>query len=162
MNTYYRDVDTRIGRLRLVASDQHWLRLQLPNACAQPADPGWRAAPGLLPAAVEQLHAYLEGRRQDWDPDGFDLPCRWQGTPFQQQVWQALQAIPYGSTLSYGELARRIGRPRAVRAVGAANGANPFPLIAPCHRVIASSGQLHGYGGGLALKRWLLDLEAGR
>lgn len=160
MKTYYRDVDTVIGRLRLVASDTHWLQLQLPNACQQPAPADWLASADLLPRAVAQLQAYLAGQRQTFAVNDFDLPCRWQGTAFQQQVWQALMAIPYGSTLSYGELARRIGRPRAVRAVGAANGANPFPLVAPCHRVIASNGQLHGYGGGLTLKQWLLDLEA--
>ena len=84
-----------------------------------------------------------------------------QGTPFQRMVWSALTTIPYGETVSYGELARRLGRPAATRAVGAANGRNPIPIVIPCHRVIGSDGSLTGFGGGLAIKRRLLDLESG-
>ncbi len=93
---------------------------------------------------------------------GFELPLDLRGTPFQRAVWEALQEIPYGETRSYAEIARRVGQPNAVRAVGAANGANPVALIVPCHRVIASGGKLGGYGGGLALKGKLLAMERSR
>jgi methylated-DNA-[protein]-cysteine S-methyltransferase len=92
----------------------------------------------------------------------FDFPLAPQGTPFQQQVWRALCDIPYGETTSYGELARRIGNPNAVRAVGLANGSNPIAIIIPCHRVIGSNGSLTGYGGGLPIKKALLALERGQ
>lgn len=101
-----------------------------------------------------QLQAYFAGERFV-----FDLPLAPQGTPFQLKVWHTLQAIPYGETISYAELARRIENPRAVRAVGAANGSNPIPIIIPCHRVIGSNGALVGYGGGLHIKKMLLALE---
>ncbi len=105
--------------------------------------------------ALRQLRDYLAGRRVD-----FDLPLAPEGTPFQQEVWRAVAAIPYGETRSYGEIARQIGRADAVRAVGAANGQNPLPIVIPCHRVIGSDGRLTGYGGGLPLKKRLLALES--
>jgi methylated-DNA-[protein]-cysteine S-methyltransferase len=89
----------------------------------------------------------------------FDLPLQPKGTPFQHQVWRELRSIPYGRTISYGELARRLGRPSAQRAVGAANGRNPLPIVIPCHRVIGSDGTLTGYAGGLGIKRRLLEIE---
>jgi methylated-DNA-[protein]-cysteine S-methyltransferase len=101
------------------------------------------------------LRRYLDGDAAAIDA----LPVDPGGTPFQQRVWRALRDIPYGTTISYGELARRIGEPAAVRAVGAANGANPISIVVPCHRVIGSDGGLTGYGGGLPRKRWLLALE---
>lgn len=101
-----------------------------------------------------QLDEYFRGERR-----AFDLPLAPRGTEFQQLVWAALQRIPYGETRSYADIAREIGRPAAVRAVGAANGANPIPIVIPCHRVVASDGGLGGYGGGLARKRWLLAHE---
>lgn len=110
----------------------------------------------LLVEAVRQLHAYFSGALRS-----FDLPLDMQGTDFQKRVWNRLLAIPYGQTRSYAEIAREIGRPAAVRAVGAANGANPIAIVVPCHRVIGSSGRLVGYGGGLPLKRRLLELERG-
>ncbi len=118
--------------------------------------------PGQPPTAncqpiVAQLHEYFEGRRRT-----FDLPLAMRGTEFQLAVWNELQRIPYGDTISYGELARRIGRPSAIRAVGAANGANPIPVIVPCHRVIGANGTLTGYGGGIERKQWLLALEGRR
>ena len=109
---------------------------------------------GLLWVAAVQLAEYFDGRRRT-----FDLPLAWQGTDFQQQVWRALTEIPFGRTLSYAELASVIGRPRASRAVGLANGANPIPIVVPCHRVIGSNGSLTGFGGGLSIKRWLLAHE---
>lgn len=109
-----------------------------------------------LSASLEQLRAYFAGHLQI-----FDLPIKAQGTPFQQRVWAALCEIPYGETISYGELARRIGQPTASRAVGLANGQNPISIIVPCHRVIGANGTLTGYGGGLDRKRWLLAHESG-
>ncbi len=107
-----------------------------------------------LQQAMEQLRRYLARERVQ-----FTCPLDLHGTPFQVTVWQELFRIPYGETSSYAEIASAIGRPRAVRAVGAANGANPVTIIVPCHRVIGSNGTLTGYGGGLPTKRWLLTLE---
>jgi methylated-DNA-[protein]-cysteine S-methyltransferase len=116
-------------------------------------------APAILPAqsasmVIDQLTEYFRGKRRV-----FDLPLAPRGTPFQLAVWNELQRIAFGDTISYSELARRIGKPNAVRAVGAANGANPIPIIIPCHRVIGANGTLTGYGGGLHIKRALLALE---
>ncbi len=110
-----------------------------------------------FPAARAQLDAYFAG-----DLRAFDVPLAVAGTPFQRAVWDALMAIPYGRTLSYGELARRLGRPGAARAVGLANGRNPVSIIVPCHRVIGAGGALTGYGGGVERKRWLLAHERGQ
>ena len=108
----------------------------------------------MLDAAATQLHDYFAGHRRD-----FDLPLSARGTQFQRRVWDELRRIPFGRTLSYGELARRIGNASASRAVGAANGRNPLPIVVPCHRVIGSSGALTGFAGGLPIKRFLLRLE---
>ena len=104
--------------------------------------------------AIRQVIEYLEGKRSD-----FDLRLDLRGTPFQRSVWNALLEIPYGATRSYADVARAVGNPNAVRAVGTANGTNPIPLVVPCHRVIATGGKLGGYGGGLDLKRRLLAME---
>jgi methylated-DNA-[protein]-cysteine S-methyltransferase len=104
---------------------------------------------------TEAVAAYFDGRLDAID----SIPVEACGTPFQRKVWQALRRIPCGSTLSYGKLAERIGRPAAVRAVGLANGANPVAVVVPCHRVIGGDGSLTGYGGGIERKRWLLDHE---
>ena len=106
---------------------------------------------------IAQLEQYFAGKRKT-----FDLELAPRGTPFQLAVWNELLQIEYGDTITYAELARRIGKPNAVRAVGAANGANPIPLIVPCHRVIGSNGTLTGYGGGIERKQWLLALEGRR
>jgi methylated-DNA-[protein]-cysteine S-methyltransferase len=110
--------------------------------------------PAPLAAAVAQLEEYFAGRRRQ-----FDLPLELSGTDFQKSVWRELAQIPYGETVSYGELALMVGRPHAYRAVGQANGANPIPIVLPCHRVVASGGGIGGYGGGLPMKRKLLALE---
>jgi methylated-DNA-[protein]-cysteine S-methyltransferase len=110
----------------------------------------------LLERTREQLDRYFAG-----ELTAFDLPLDPAGTPFQRQVWDQLLRIPIGETISYGELARRVGRPGSARAVGAANGQNPISIVIPCHRVIGSDGKLTGYGGGLPRKAWLLDHEAG-
>ena len=109
---------------------------------------------GLIAEAKQQLREYFDGQRQR-----FTLPVAPAGTPFQQRVWQELQKIPWGTTTTYGEIARRIGQPTAVRAVGSANGRNPVAIVIPCHRVIGSDGNLTGYAGGIATKRRLLQLE---
>jgi len=109
---------------------------------------------GRVKASV-QVREYLSGKRKD-----FDLPLAPLGTDFQKKVWKAMSRIPYGRTKTYGQLARQLKRPAAARAVGAACGANPLPLVVPCHRVLGQNGSLTGFGGGLAWKQWLLDLEA--
>ena len=116
--------------------------------------------PGTHPIAIEavrQLRAYFAGQLRH-----FDLPLDLQGTDFQLRVWRELERIPYGETRSYSQIAAAIGAPQAVRAVGAANGANPIPIVVPCHRVIGAGGKLVGYGGGLPLKKRLLELEGAR
>lgn len=118
-------------------------------------DPSWREEPEPFVEAIAQLRAYFAG-----ELTVFDLKLRPQGTPFQQSVWRALLDIKYGETTSYGAIAKLIGRPEAVRAVGAANGANPIPIVIPCHRVIGASGKLTGFGGGLDVKEKLLRLES--
>jgi len=117
-------------------------------------DPEWRLVEDLPGDAVSQLRSYFAGELRQ-----FDLPLAPEGTTFQLEVWAAIEEIPYGQTLSYAGLARRIGRPRAVRAVGAANSQNPLPIVIPCHRVIGSDGSLTGYGGGVRIKEALLALE---
>ncbi len=117
---------------------------------------GWVRAVEPFAEACGQLGEYFEGERRR-----FELPLRLQGSPFQRRVWQALLEIPYGATTTYGELALRLGKPGAARAVGLANGRNPFAIVVPCHRVVGARGALTGYGGGLERKRWLLDHERG-
>ena len=154
----YRHLDTPIGRL-LVAGDDHGLRFLLFTRGRDRAEPKpeWEPDRGSLEEPAKQLTSYFAGKLRQ-----FDLALAPQGTPFQQQVWRALCDIPYGETTSYGELARRIGNPKAVRAVGLANGSNPISIVIPCHRVIGSNGSLVGYGGGLPIKQALLALERGQ
>jgi methylated-DNA-[protein]-cysteine S-methyltransferase len=144
---------TPIGDLLLVASEEGLVRVEFPPAL--PPDNAPRDEARLAPV-LRQLAEYFAGDRKQ-----FELPLVPRGTPFQLEVWRALQRIPYGETRSYAGIARSIGRPTATRAVGAANGANTIPIIIPCHRVIGTSGALTGFGGGLAVKRRLLDLEVG-
>jgi methylated-DNA-[protein]-cysteine S-methyltransferase len=141
-----------IGTIGLVAEDDCLVELTLPDR--PPPPPGSRQRSAVLQRTAAQLDEYFAGARRD-----FDLPLAPRGTTFQTDVWRALARIPFGETCSYGDLARAIGRPAASRAVGAANGANPIAIILPCHRVIGSNGTLTGYGGGLPMKRWLLDHE---
>lgn len=118
------------------------------------ADPTWVRDDTAFPEAVRELGEYFDGTRRT-----FDLDLAPSGTAFQREVLDALLTIPYGETRSYADIARQVGRPRAVRAVGAANGRNPLPIVIPCHRVIGSDGSLTGFGGGLDTKRFLLELE---
>jgi len=158
MNTiWYDNLPTPIGRLRLVADAEGLREVWFESGRHQrePA-PSWlRSAPALAFARV-QFEEYFAGTRQV-----FALPLHPLGTPFQLAVWQELAHIPYGATISYGELARRIGQPQAVRAVGTATGRNPLPIVLPCHRVIGADGSLTGFGGGLPTKRFLLAMEDG-
>ena len=148
-------VDSPIGPLLLIADDGQLIRLAMLDDAevADSPDVGVRDDAALAEARA-QLAAYFAGERQE-----FDLPLRLAGTDFQRRVWAALREIPYGSTLSYGALAARVGTPGGSRAVGLANGRNPVAVIVPCHRVIAADGALGGYGGGLERKRTLLELE---
>ncbi|HLX89081.1 MAG TPA: methylated-DNA--[protein]-cysteine S-methyltransferase [Acidimicrobiales bacterium] len=149
---------TPVGRIGLEGDDDAITELLLPrdNAARVTAPDAAEVArlPAALRAAVAQLEEYFAGRRRT-----FDLPVSLAGTEFQCQVWRTLAEIPYGETVSYATLAAMVGRPAAFRAVGQANGANPVPIVLPCHRVVASGGGIGGYGGGLTLKRKLLALE---
>jgi methylated-DNA-[protein]-cysteine S-methyltransferase len=157
VTTCYCVTPTPIGRLLLARDDRGLRRISFPGErqfCDVAAD--WERAEEPFADAIAQLDLYFAGRLTR-----FDLDLAPEGTPFQRDVWAALLEIPYGRTVSYSELARRVGRPAATRAVGAANGRNPLPIVVPCHRVIGADGSLTGFGGGLAIKRRLLDLEAG-
>ena len=144
-----------IGPLLLAGRNGNLTTIRFPlDGEREMPDPSWKLADAPFDDVREQLDGYFAGRRQR-----FDLPLAPTGTTFQRKVLEALQAIPYGETRSYKEVATAIGKPRAVRAVGAANGRNPIPIIIPCHRVIGSDGSLTGFGGGLEVKRRLLALE---
>jgi methylated-DNA-[protein]-cysteine S-methyltransferase len=152
---HYDEIDTPIGVL-LVAGDGAGLRrihFQRGRSPLRP-DPAWQRDKAAFGALARQLREYFARQRRS-----FELTLAPEGTPFQLATWQALRQIPYGETISYVELARRVGRPAASRAVGAANGANPLPIVVPCHRVIGADGSLTGFGGGLPAKRALLELE---
>jgi methylated-DNA-[protein]-cysteine S-methyltransferase len=150
--TYTMPLDTPVGRLVLESDGDVLVGLWLPNSGMRARGDGGDAPP-LLKDAATQLEEYFAQERT-----GFDIPMELDGTQFQREVWAELSRIPYGETISYGELARRVGRPRGPRAVGQANGKNPIAIIVPCHRVVAGNG-IGGYGGGLPLKRALLTLE---
>jgi methylated-DNA-[protein]-cysteine S-methyltransferase len=148
---------TPIGEL-LVAKNEDGVLAEIRFAHnGRPADApkAWLRKDSALKDVVAQLSAYFAGELRQ-----FDLPLTFGGTDFQERVWTHLRAIPYGVTTTYGAIARAIGHAEAVRAVGAANGANPIPIVVPCHRVIGSNGALTGFGGGIGVKRWLLDHEA--
>jgi methylated-DNA-[protein]-cysteine S-methyltransferase len=152
-------IETPIGALNALVDEAGKL-LELHFAEKKSVVPSRRSAVETTATGwpvADQLSEYFSGKRTV-----FELDLALRGTPFQLDVWNALRGIPYGDTISYAELARRIGKPNAVRAVGAANGANPIPVIIPCHRVIGSNGTLTGYGGGIERKQWLLALEGRR
>ena len=145
-------VKSPIGELTLVGSASALVELHLPGFEASAA--AERGRTPLLQRVADQLAEYFAGERRE-----FDVALAASGTPFQQRVWDALVDIPFGALHSYGELARKLGRPSASRAVGAANGKNPIAIIVPCHRVIGANGQLTGYAGGLPIKKWLIEHE---
>jgi methylated-DNA-[protein]-cysteine S-methyltransferase len=150
-------LDTVVGRL-LLARDGSGLR-QISfseGRRSQRPDPCWSERAGAFDDVVLQLTEYFAGLRRQ-----FELPLAPHGTPFQQRVWRGLLEVPYGTTISYAQLAARIRQPTASRAVGLANGSNPLPIVIPCHRVIGANGKLTGYGGGLQIKERLLALESG-
>jgi methylated-DNA-[protein]-cysteine S-methyltransferase len=151
-------VDSPVGRLTLIAENEALVAVLWPEDDVRRVPIAGEAmredAHPVLDETARQLEAYFAGKRT-----AFELPLRFRGTPFQQAVWTALCAIPFGEVRSYAEIARTIGKPDAVRAVGAANGRNPISIVAPCHRVVGSGGALTGFAGGIAAKQWLLDHE---
>jgi O-6-methylguanine DNA methyltransferase len=159
---WWSEVESRFGTFGVASTSRGLLTMLLPRENPNHQAIIRKLSPGAVivqddghnAEAVQQLREYLAGERQEWN-----LTLDMRGTPFQVAVWKAVYDVPYGQTVSYGEIARKIGNPAAVRAVGAANGANPLPPVVPCHRIIGSNGKLTGYGGGLPLKQKLLDLE---
>jgi methylated-DNA-[protein]-cysteine S-methyltransferase len=152
-----RTVDSPVGLLTLAGRNGRLRHLRMVDQTYEPSREGWVNDDGAFDDVVRQLHAYFEG-----DLTEFDLELDLVGSDFQKSVWAELLAIPYGETRTYGEIAREIGSAGASRAVGLANGHNPIGIIVPCHRVIGANGSLTGYGGGLARKRHLLDMERNR
>ncbi|MDO9127781.1 methylated-DNA--[protein]-cysteine S-methyltransferase [Parvibaculum sp.] len=150
-------LDTPIGRLRLAATDGGLAMVVFPNQkdMAFPKREGSAAARKHLAAGIKALDRYFEGKQKTFD----EVVLAPAGTPFQMSVWKALARIPFGETRSYADVAREIGNPKGMRAVGLANGRNPIPVIVPCHRVIGANGSLTGFGGGLPTKKWLLEFE---
>ena len=153
--TFYTQIESPLGPLLLAADDAGLRQILFVNG-RHPAKPqsSWKEDRASLSQTIGQLNAYFSGERES-----FDLQLAPEGTPFQLEVWRRLCDIPYGETISYGQLANQIGNPKASRAVGLANGSNPIPIVIPCHRVIGSNGKLTGYGGGLPIKEKLLALE---
>ena len=158
MTVFFRHIDSPIGRLLIAADDDGIRALEFPeNRHPVKREGEWREGEHpLLDEAARQLGEYFAGERR-----GFDLPLAPRGTEFQRKVWLALRGIPFGQTWSYAQLAKSIDNMQAMRAVGAANGRNPIPIIVPCHRVIGANGTLTGFGGGLPNKQLLLALERG-
>jgi len=156
---------SRIGTIRVAAASRGVCKIALGKETAQDffgwlerhvsRAPGRAERSGLVALTLDQIVEYLYGERRE-----FDLPLDLRGTEFQRRVWSVVAGIPYGQTRTYAQIAQAIGKPLAVRAVGAANGANPLPLVVPCHRVLGADGSLTGYGGGLDVKRKLLEMES--
>jgi methylated-DNA-[protein]-cysteine S-methyltransferase len=154
---WFSEIDSPVGPMRLATDGTGLRHIDFLDGRAERRAPAeWIRDDAALAAVVGQLRAYFAGALRD-----FTAPLAPQGTPFQQGVWRRLRDIPYGGTISYSELAMRVGNPRAFRAVGLANGQNPIPILIPCHRVIGKDGTLVGYGGGLHIKEKLLALERG-
>ena len=151
MNIYVQYIQTPVGLLEISADDTSITSVYFANEKTKKENPS-----SLTNLCTRQLKYFFDGKRND-----FTLPLRPAGTTFQIQVWNELQKIPFGRTISYMELARRLGDEKKIRAAGTANGRNPIPIIIPCHRVIGSDGSLVGYGGGLDKKKWLLEFESG-
>ena len=151
--TYYSTLSTPIGDLLLTSDGAALTGVYFEGRMP---DAAWSEDDEILREAREQFTAYFAGTLTE-----FSLPLAPTGTPFQMRVWEELNGIPFGTTISYGEQARRLDRPSASRAVGSANGRNPLPVVVPCHRVIGAGGSLTGFGGGLDRKKWLLEHEAG-
>ncbi len=152
---WYATIESPFGLVCIAGTDQGLIRADFQQG-DRPVqrDPAWQEHPSALAPAIQQLREYFQGQRQR-----FTVRLAPVGTPFQQRVWQELQRIPFGTTLTYGALAQRLGIPQAARAVGHANGRNPLAIVIPCHRVIGSDGRLRGYAGGVSLKQRLLQHE---
>lgn len=152
---YYCVIESPVGKLLLAGNAQALTHVSFQDGrrSTQP-DPQWTYSETPFQKSIQQLHEYFSGKRKT-----FKIKLAPEGTPFQRKVWDALQTIPYGRTLSYRQIANAIGKPQAVRAVGAANGQNPLSIVIPCHRVIGSNGKLVGFGGGLPIKEALLSHE---
>ena len=155
---YYCVIESPVGRLLLAGNAQALTHVSFQDG-RHPTrpDPQWTYSETPFQTSIQQLNEYFSGKRKT-----FKIKLAPEGTPFQRKVWEALQTIPYGHTLSYGQIANAIGKPQAVRAVGAANGRNPLSIVIPCHRVIGSNGKLVGFGGGLSIKEALLSHERRR
>jgi methylated-DNA-[protein]-cysteine S-methyltransferase len=152
---YYTRFESPIGPLLLAGDSKALRRVSFESSKRSSPPPAeWKLNRAAFAEVIRQLQAYFRGELKE-----FDVPLAMEGTEFQLRVWNALREIPYGETVSYAQLAGRIGNPKAVRAVGLANGSNPIPIIVPCHRVIGSDGSLTGFGGGLSTKKKLLELE---
>ena len=155
MQHYFKLIDSPVGQLRLIATDDALCLLGWERRNGTyPEDLSEKKDHPILLQAEQQLNEYFKGERKI-----FSLKLDFEGTDFQKKVWKALLLIPYGETRTYGQIAQQVGEPKAAQAVGAANGKNPIAIIAPCHRVIGGSGKLVGFGGGLKNKLRLLDLE---
>jgi len=155
MTTCFDSIESPLGRLVVLGDGEAVTGLYLPNHKGWPGpDAAWRQSDAAFAAVREQLAEYFAGARRQ-----FAVPIKVAGTPFQQRVWQELTRIPFGTTITYAQLAHRVGQPTASRAVGAANGRNPISIIVPCHRVIGADGKLTGYAGGVGTKEWLLAWE---
>jgi len=153
----YEDIESPVGRLRLIASDTSLLGIWFEHGRdAARGAAGTRGTNAVIERTRAQLEEYFAGTRRE-----FDLPLEPRGTDFQRRVWQRLTRIAYGDTTTYGALAAELGNSKGSRAVGLANGSNPIPIVIPCHRVIGADGSLTGFGGGLAIKAMLLQLERG-
>ena len=151
METYWMEIAAPVGKIIVMADDEAVTHIEL-SAKHRPA--GKPKLNAVLTRAQKQLVEYFTGKREN-----FDLPLKPEGTAFQQKVWKALARIPFGQTRSYGQIAKAVKSPAASRAVGAACGRNPLPIVIPCHRVVGSTGSLTGFGGGLSMKEWLLKHE---
>lgn len=153
---FYATMNSPLGELLLTSNGTHLTGLFMtPHRHGPTRDGSWTRDDAKFSETTRQLREYFGGTRTR-----FDIPCAAHGTPFQKSVWAALTRIPFGATCSYADIARDIGNPKAVRAVGLANGRNPISIIVPCHRVIGANGSLTGYGGGIERKEWLLKHEA--
>jgi methylated-DNA-[protein]-cysteine S-methyltransferase len=152
---HYTHLDSPVGPLLIAGADEVVMLINFPTGSqAQQPRPDWVRDDTMFAEAKRQLDEYFAGERSE-----FTMPVEMDGTDFQKEVWTALRAVPFGATVSYGDLANKIGRPKASRAVGAANHANPLPIVVPCHRVIGSDRSLTGFGGGLETKQTLLAFE---
>jgi methylated-DNA-[protein]-cysteine S-methyltransferase len=159
MSLFYKFMNSPVGKLKLVASEKGLVAILWENdkpSRVRLAELAEDANHPMLQKTEQQLQEYFAGKRMS-----FSVPLDMKGTPFQKNVWEALLAIPFGETRTYGDLAKKLGNPTATRAVGAANGRNPVSIIVPCHRVIGASGKLTGFAGGLETKAHLLGLEGG-